>query len=250
MGAVTTTTSMSTTQYIPLMDSSGNMTKITRANLLSSLLNGYNVAQMNTGVFIVYESATTHMRFRSPERYPSSYDPIGILLVSGSVNLIISLDEPSADTMNWNSATGLCDTAVSATKSAVQDFSGKSKTATIMASSNYESSNPSSYAVGYCHNYSKFSTYGGYGLAAGTWWLPSLGELLLIYANIASINNALTKAGGTALSTSAYWSSTEASATNAYAMYFSDGTMSGNNKSSVSARVRPVSCIQSLTSQS
>ncbi len=81
-------------------------------------------------------------------------------------------------------------------------------TAIIRMGGNYSSSN---YASGYCHN----SRDGGF--LVGRWWLPSAKEWAVgIYSNITAINAGLEKAGGTALTMSDYWTSTENSSTAAW----------------------------------
>ena len=54
LGAVTTVTTVNTSQYIPLTDASGNVTKVTLANLKAALLGGLNLNAMNDGVFIMF----------------------------------------------------------------------------------------------------------------------------------------------------------------------------------------------------
>ena len=54
-------------------------------------------------------------------------------------------------------------------------------------------------------------------LTAGKWWLPSLGEMFMIYANMTKINYALSLiTGATQLVEDWYWTSTENSGTSAW----------------------------------
>ncbi len=72
---------------------------------------------------------------------------------------------------------------------------------------------------------------------AGRWYIPGMTELKKIYAARASVDSAIKSVGGTALSSSKYWSST-GSVMNIYRLNFSDGTSVGyNSESSLS---RPV----------
>ena len=74
------------------------------------------------------------------------------------------------------------------------------------------------------------------------WWLPSLGELFCIYANMRKINYALSLINGaTQLAETWYWSSTEYSATLAWRLGLSNGNASSNTKATSKGRVRPVS---------
>lgn len=56
------------------------------------------------------------------------------------------------------------------------------------------------------------------------WYIPSCGELSLIYMNLTSVNNALSAIGGQQFNTSTtYWSSSEASTKKAWYVNFSNG---------------------------
>lgn len=70
-------------------------------------------------------------------------------------------------------------------------------------------------------------------------WIPSLGELAIIFKNKKKINEALAYAGGDELVDDWYWSSTELSANDAWYVNFSIGTVNISNKLS-SFVVRPV----------
>ena len=86
----------------------------------------------------------------------------------------------------------------------------------------YTSSN---YAPGYCLN----SKDGGF--LAGRWWLPSGKEWMAsIYINKTAINAGLEKAGGTALTESDYWTSTENGSTTAWTLAIDRGVPGPYNK--------------------
>ncbi len=80
-------------------------------------------------------------------------------------------------------------------------------------------------------------------MTAGYWWLPSAGELLMMYANKAKINYALSLIkGAQQLDTSWYWSSTEYSPAGAWLLSFGDGYFfHWNGKVRDKRHVRPVS---------
>lgn len=241
LGAVTTVTSMNTSQYIPLTDGSGNVTKITLANLKASLLGGLNLNAMNDGVFIMFH--------RKSDNYPLAVKPDkwasyqnsgeiaeGVLVVEGGKMLVVA---PTEATLYWSSA------AVSAggktttdRETALNDWTGKTSTA---AQITHSECNTESYAPGFCASYERVNA-NGQGLTAGKWWLPSLGELMMIYANMRKINYALSLINGaTQLAETWYWSSTEFSATYAWLLYLNGGYANGNTKASGQIRVRPVS---------
>lgn len=241
LAAVTTVTSMSASQYIPLSDGSGNVTKITLANLKASLLGGLNLNAMNDGVFIMFH--------RKSDDYPLAVKPDkwasyqnsgeiaeGVMVVEGGKILVVA---PTEATLYWSSA------AVSAggktttdRETALNDWTGKTSTA---AQITHNECKTESYAPGFCASYERVNA-NGQGLTAGKWWLPSLGELMMIYANMRKINYALSLINGaTQLAETWYWSSTEYSATGAWGLYLSGGTASGSAKAANQGRVRPVS---------
>lgn len=241
LGTVTTVTSMNTSQYIPLTDGSGNVTKITLANLKASLLAGLNLNAMNDGVFIMFH--------RKSDDYPLAVKPDkwasyqnsgeiaeGVMIVEGGKILVVA---PTEATLYWSSA------AVSAggktttdRETALNDWTGKTSTA---AQITHDECKTESYAPGFCASYERVNA-NGQGLTAGKWWLPSLGELMMIYANMRKINYALSLINGaTQLAETAYWSSTESSAAYAWRLYLGDGTASSGTKATYQYRVRPVS---------
>ena len=110
----------------------------------------------------------------------------------------------------------------------------------------------SSYAIGYCNQFSCVHSTYGYGLGAGCWYLPSLGELRIIETKFAAINWALTilynlEYTTMQLQSAEYWSSTEYSSTLAWLVGFNNGYVGNASKPSGSSRVRPVSILQNFT---
>ena len=241
LAAVTTVTTVNTSQYIPLTDASGNVTKVTLANLKASLLGGLNLNAMNDGVFIMFH--------RKSDDYPLAVKPDkwasyqnsgeiaeGVMIVEGGKILVVA---PTEATLYWSSA------AVSAggktttdRETALNDWTGKTSTA---AQITHNECKTESYAPGFCASYERVNA-NGQGLTAGKWWLPSLGELMMIYANMRKINYALSLINGaTQLAETWYWSSTEYSATDAWLLYLNRGGANGYTKATTQARVRPVS---------
>lgn len=241
LGTVTTVTSMNTSQYIPLTDGSGNVTKITLANLKASLLGGLNLNAMNDGVFIMFH--------RKSDDYPLAVKPDkwasyqnsgeiaeGVLVVEGGKMLVVA---PTEATLYWSSAAVSAGGKTTSDRlTALDDWAGKTSTA---AQITHNECKTESYAPGFCASYSRTNA-NGKGLTAGRWWLPSLGELMMIYANMRKINYALSLINGaTQLAETAYWSSTESSATYAWGLYLNDGTANSYTKATTQHRVRPVS---------
>lgn len=241
LNSVTTVTTMSTSQYIPLTDGSGNVTKITLANLKASLLAGLNLNAMNDGVFIMFH--------RKSDNYPLAVKPDkwasyqnsgeiaeGVLVVEGGKMLVVA---PTEATLYWSSAAVSAGGKTTSDRlTALDDWAGKTSTA---AQITHNECKTESYAPGFCASYSRTNA-NGKGLTAGRWWLPSLGELMMIYANMRKINYALSLINGaTQLAETAYWSSTEYSATYAWYLYLNHGSAINNTKATYQYRVRPVS---------
>lgn len=166
----------------------------------------------------------------------------GVVVVEGGRHLVISPTQPA--TLPWSSA-AIAGGGFTTTDrvAAINDLAGKANTAAQIAASGGGGAitNTAAYAPGYCNLYSIVNV-NNKGLTAGKWWLPSLGELMMMYANMRKINYALNLiAGSNPLIESAYWSSTESSASSAWRLYLSLGLMSASTKATGSAYVRPVS---------
>ena len=203
---------------------------------------GIDLNAMYDGVFIMFH--------RKSDNYPLAVKPDqwaryqnsgeiaeGVMVVEGGKILVVA---PTEATLYWSSA------AVSAggktttdRETALNDWTGKTSTA---AQITHSECNTESYAPGFCASYERVNA-NGQGLTAGRWWLPSLGELMMIYANMRKINYALSLINGaTQLADTWYWSSTEYSTTNAWGLHLYDGNAYGwYTKATNHGRVRPVS---------
>ena len=167
----------------------------------------------------------------------------GVLLIDGGRKLVIA---PQEKTSTWSTCQVVCGTA-SSDRLAVQElYNGKENCAKILTNTTLAAEGDAS-AVGWCNAYERINA-GGKGLKAGAWWLPSVGELYLMFANFTKINYALSKiSGATLLAKAAYWSCTELSAQYAWYLYFNHGLQYFNYKSTDQFRVRPVSAFASAT---
>ena len=231
--------------YLRALDNSGNPIRISKADLsrlmaeLMSQNELYN--KLGDGVFIMFH--------RKSDNYPLAVKPDkwasyqnsgeiaeGVLVVEGGKMLVVA---PTEATLYWSSA------AVSAggktttdRETALNDWTGKTSTA---AQITHNECKTESYAPGFCASYERVNA-NGQGLTAGKWWLPSLGELMMIYANMRKINYALSLINGaTQLAETWYWSSTESSAANAWGLFLSNGYARYDTKAASRGRVRPVS---------
>ena len=216
----------------------------------TSMLKAVNdeVAQLQDGVFIM-----THRWKTYTDNFPLAIEPRkwvasfqnageiadGVLLVEGGHHLVIAPTETQLPWAGGNSDTGAFRTGDRL--AAMQDWAGKDNTAKIIAASKTGAvTNTEAYAAGFCNKYSRVNG-NGKGLTAGRWWLPSVAELMMIYANKAKINHALSLIDGAQqLSESWYWASTESSSGSAWCLGLGDGYLHWGDKSG-SGKVRPVS---------
>lgn len=242
IGAATTVTSVNTSQYLALTDASGNVSKVSLANLKASLLAGLDLNAIEDGVFVMFH--------RNSDDYPLAVKPHqwasyqnsgeiadGVMVVEGGKILVVA---PTEANLYWSSAAvSGGGTTTSDRLTALNDWNGKDSTA---AQITHAECNTESYAPGFCAAYSRVNA-NGKGLTAGRWWLPSLGEMMMIYANMKKINYALSLiSGATQLAETWYWTSTEGSAAYAWGLYLYDGyACHWRTKASSQGRVRPVS---------
>lgn len=222
-----------------------------------------NSLQMYDGVFVMYHRNSDGWPLAVrvsdwPSLQSGGQIADGVLLVEGGKHIVIAPTEANAG-LPWSSkptkvtgsdgnvsskGDGVNISGVTTTGDrlvAFADFTGKANTgAIIKASSTTNITNTEAYAPGFCNKYSRANA-NGKGLLAGKWWLPSLGELAMIWANFDKINYALSKINGaTQLQKTWYWSSTQCSADNAWSLALSDGLVFNGYKFSQN-RVRPVS---------
>ena len=219
LAAVTTVSTVNTSQFIPLTDGNGNTTKVSLANLKASLLAGLDLDSINDGVFIMFHrNSDDYPLMVKPHKWTSYQNSgeiaEGVVVVEGGKILVVA---PTEATLYWSSAAVSGGGKTTTDRlTALDDWTGKANTA---AQITHSECNSESYAPGYCAAYERVNA-NGKGLTAGKWWLPSMGELMMIYANMRKINYALSLINGaTPLAETWYWSSTEFSAT--YAWYLS-----------------------------
>lgn len=249
LSAQTTTTTVATGEKFAKVDANGKVTLIDLANLKTALLGGLNLNSMMDGVFIMYHRKSDDFPLMvKPHKWTALQNAgeiaDGVVVVEGGKVLVVAPTEADSAGILWSSAAvsgGATTTTDRVT--AMNDWNGKANTASIIAASTSAAvTNTSAYAPGFCNLYSRANA-NGKGLLAGKWWLPSAGEMMMIYANMTKINYCLSLiSGATQLLENWYWTSTETSATNAWALYLSHGGLSNwRTKASYEGRVRPVS---------
>ena len=242
LAAVSTVSTVTTSQYLPLTDESGNVTKVTLANLKAALLEGIDLNAIEDGIFIMFHRKSDDFPLMVKPHKWASYQSSGeiaegVVVVEGGRMLVVA---PTEASLYWSSAAvSGGGTTTSDRVTAFNDWNGKANTA---AQIQHAECSGESYAPGFCAKYSRVNA-NGQGLTAGKWWLPSMGELMCIYANMRKINYALSLIeGATQIAETWYWSSTEGSATSAWRLYFGDGHASSwFAKAGYQSGVRPVS---------
>jgi hypothetical protein len=251
-----TVTTINNDQKFPVTDANGKVTLISLANLKTALLAGMNLNGLYDGIFIMYHrKSDDYPLMVKPHKWTSLQNSgeiaDGVVVVEGGKILVVAPTE-STSKLTWSSAAiSGGGTTTTDRVTAINDWNGKANTAatikastaaTIKASKVDAITNTTQYAPGYCNLYSRANA-NGKGLTAGKWWLPSLGEMFMIYANMTKINYALSLiTGATQLVEDWYWASTEGSATGAWGLYLnSGGTGNWLTKASNTGRVRAVS---------
>jgi hypothetical protein len=230
----------SATHRIPLLDASGNpIGSDTPANI------ELKQPRFTNGVFVA-TLESNYPRFRQPDQaaqYASS--AVGVAVFNAGKLIVIAKDETTAKWADSAASGGSGNKTVS---QALADMSGRQNTATIVDT--LGSAAPAAY---YCKN-----TYYASNVASddayfgtGRWWLPSAGELLMIWSHLFEINRLMAAIGGTPLNRS-YWyqSSTESRAENAWVVTFADSLLTDSLlaelRKTYKANVRPVSSFYKL----
>ena len=240
----TATATVASGEKFVKVDGNGNTTLITLDNLRSQLLGGQSLNALEDGIFI--------MMHRKSDNYPIMYKPHlwtaqqnageiadGVVVVEGGKVLVVAPTESDAAGLLWSSeAVSGGGVTTSDRVTAYNDWAGKTNTAAQITKPQCQGA---SYAPGFCAAYSRTNA-NGKGLTAGKWWLPSLGEMMMIYANMTKINYALSLiSGATQLASTWYWTSTEAGASGAWRLGLSDSSMNYGAKAGNRVRVRAVS---------
>ena len=246
LSGVTKVTTVNNNQYIPLTDESGNTTIITLNNLKSAVLGGMDLNALEDGIFIMFH--------RNSDNYPLMVKPHkwsgyqnsgeiaeGVVIVEGGHVLVVAPTESPTNLLWSSAAVSGGGVTTSDRVTAMADWNGQSNTSKqIQASTSAAITNTASYAPGYCNLYSRVNS-NGKGMTAGRWWLPSVAEMMMIYANMRKINYALSLINGAdQLVESWYWTSTENSPEFAWYLYLDDGDIRWRAKASDRGLVRAV----------
>lgn len=242
LAAVSAVTTVNSNQTLVLADTNGAVTRITLGNLKTALLAGIDLNAIEDGVFIMYHRKSDDYPLAvKPHKWPAIQSggevAEGVLIVEGGRMLVVA---PTETSLCWSSAAvSGGGTTTGDRLTGLNDWNGKNNTAAQVKHSECSSA---SYAPGFCNAYSRTNA-NGKGLTAGRWWLPSMGELMMMYANMRKINYALSLINGASqFSEWGHWSSTEFSSAYAWYIGFNNGDVTtGGTKVSYQLGVRPVS---------
>ena len=230
-------------QEFTMTDANGNITHISLANLKAALMGGLDINALEDGIFVMFHRKSDDFTLMvKPHKWTSLQASgeiaEGVVVVEGGHVLVVAPTESTTELFWSSAAVSGGGTTTTDRVTAMNDWNGKANTA---AQITHSEASGTGYAPGFCHAYSRVNA-NGQGLTAGKWWLPSMGEMMMIYANMKKINYALSLiAGATQLIENAYWTSTECSATSAWLLYLNGGYMGINPKAAGRYRVRPVS---------
>ena len=157
---------------------------------------------------------------------------VGILVIEDDHKIVVALED-APENLTWSEKRGLINQPVDEFEDAKSDFNGEYYCQKL--------DSPDFPAAYYCLNYKKGNR---------KWYLPSSGELWLIYRHLEEVQTALSIVGGQKFITTwdkdvpVYWSSTEGSTPYAWRLHLDDGYLNWNGKVSYSRKVRPISKFQ------
>ena len=224
------TTAAAATSRIPLLDASGNPIG---SDTPDNLFKKQPLFTANIGVAVFKSS---YLRFLQPEESLSKASiAVGVWIQEGGKLIVVAKDQRASTKWATSNVTG--GTTAKGREAAIADMDGRANTSTIITTLGDNAS-----AAKFCHEYypSNVDAANAF-VGAGRWWLPSAGELWMIWSHFFEVNRILTQIGGTALDRSqVYWSSTEGSDTGAWFMVFGNGTFDYGGKGNEYS-VRPVS---------
>ena len=120
------------------------------------------------------------------------------------------------DAAFWAKTLGIFPNVVTETNEslAMCDFAGKTNSQNIILTKPTESTA--------AHQCAAYSTEG---FGAGSWYLPSMGQWSVVHLNRFKINASISAAGGPAINSTEYWSSTQNDSLNAWTFEWANGFM-------------------------
>lgn len=165
-----------------------------RRNVSMGYIKHDGTTNPSNGVYI----KDTEGYYHTTDAWDGTYTADCVAVITSSYRFGIALTEASSTMQIHNSYNGALEnymTAISNDTQAKADYDGATNTTNIM-----KLQSGTGYAAGWCNAFSFPSGKKGF--------LPSLGQMWAAYSNKAAVDAALTKAGGTALTSGYYWTST------------------------------------------
>ena len=205
-----------------------SFTRKIRSKKNDELTTKADTAFVPDGVYILHET----LGVKGVEGWnPKNNDGVvGILFIEDDHKIVVALED-SPENLTWSEKRGLINQPVGELEDVESDFNGEYYCRKL--------DSPDFPAAYYCLNYNKGNR---------DWYLPSSGELWLIYNHLEEIQNALETVGGQKFVTTwdegvpTYWSSTESSAMDTWYLSLNGGYLSTwGSKVSDSLKVRPIS---------
>ena len=191
-----------------------------------------DTAFVTDGVYILHE--TLGLKGVDGWNSENNNGVVGVLVVEDDHKIVVALKDSPEDlpwSKKWSKKRELINEPIKKKEDAESDFNGEYYCRKL--------DSPDFPAAYYCLNYKKGNH---------SWYLPSSGELWMIYSHFDEIQNALETVGGQKLITTwdegvpVYWSSTEYSVTHAWYLNLRNGYIHGGyGKVSGNGKVRPVS---------
>ena len=221
---------------IPLLDASGNPIG---SNTLQNVGKLMEQACPTIGNVMVVTNEDSYTGFLTADRALESSIAsiaVGAGIIENGRTLIIAKDVTTAKWATSDVTGGT--TAISDSRAAIADFDGSAKTTTILTTLGDNAP-----AAKFCNEYYPSNVSSSdENMGAGRWWLPSLGEVAMMWAHVRQLNFVLNAIGGTPIQVDSgwMWSSTEGSAPGAWYLRFSTGHFNYDYKT-LEASVRPVS---------
>lgn len=228
------TTAATATSRIPLLDASGNPIG---SDTPDNLFKKQPLFTANVGV-AVYE--LNYLRLHQPDEALSLVSSaVGVWIQEGGKLIVVAKDQQAST--KWATSNVIGGTTAKGREAAIADMDGRANTSTIITTLGDNAP-----AAKFCHEYypSNVDAANAF-VGSGRWWLPSAGELWMIWSHLLEVNRILTEIGGTALDRNqVYWSSTEGSDYYAWTMYHGLGNFShGYGTKTGENSVRPVSAL-------
>lgn len=194
--------------------------------------------KLDDGVYILHESLGVRaVEGWNPE---NNEDVVGVLIIEDEHQIVVALED-SAENLTWSKKYDYdsINLPIIGLENTEFDFNGE------YYCKNQNLDSPDFPAAYYCLNYKK---------GRRNWYLPSSGELWLIYRHLEEIQTALSIVGGQKFITTwvngsipCYWSSTENSATCACVLdLHAESLGDWRHKVTLRRKVRPVSNFNQL----